>query len=166
MGNRCSSNSYVTLRNSYTNQLIGKYREIYDTLLPCLQCGSNLYSHRNHIRKYVFEHEISCFYLRGNRGRGILLLSLHVCKCSISATVRYVFIYLLFFSIWVFFHNHSRITRLQVKGERISSTPHYHFHPLQRHLDISHAITAESSPLHISSSRTRTGNLWLSSENC
>ena len=97
MGNRCSSNSYVTLRNSYTNQLIGKYREIYDTLLPCLQCGSNLYSHRNHIRKYVFEHQISCFYLRGNRGRGILLLSLHVCKCSISATVRYVFIYLLFF---------------------------------------------------------------------
>ena len=31
------------------------------------------------------------------------------------------------------------------------------------HLDISRAITAGSSPLHIASSRTRTGNLWLSS---
>ena len=38
---------------------------------------------------------------------------------------------------------------------------HYHFHPLHRHLDISRAITAGSSPLHIASSRTRTGNLWF-----
>ena len=66
-----------------------------------------------------------------------------------------------FFSIWVFFHDHSRITGLQGKGESISLTPHYHFHPLHRHLDISRAITAESSPLHIASSRTRTGNLWF-----
>ena len=35
----------------------------------------------------------------------------------------------------------------------------YHFHPLHRHLDISRKITTESSPLHIASSRTRTGNL-------
>ena len=43
-------------------------------------------------------------------------------------------------------------------------SPHYHFHRLHRHLDISRAITAESSHLHIgSSSRTRTGNLWFSS---
>ena len=62
----------------------------------------------------------------------------------------------LFFPIWIFFHNHSRITRLQGKGEDISLTPHYHFHPLHRHLDISRAITAESSPLHIGRSRTRT----------
>ena len=68
-----------------------------------------------------------------------------------------------FFSIWVFFHDHSRITGLQGKGEGISLTPHYHFHPLHRHLDISRAITAESSPLHIASSRTRTGNLWFPS---
>ena len=53
-----------------------------------------------------------------------------------------------FFSILVFFHEHSRFT------------PLYHFHPLHRHLDISWAITAESSPLHIASSRTQTGNLW------
>ena len=60
----------------------------------------------------------------------------------------------LFFSIWIFFHEHSRITGLQGKGEGISLTPHYHFHPLHRHLDISRAIAAESSPLYIASSRT------------
>ena len=70
---------------------------------------------------------------------------------------------LIFFSVWGFFYNHSQITGLQDKGEGISLTPHYHFHPLHRHLDISRAITAESSPLHIGSSRTRTGNLWFPS---
>ena len=69
-----------------------------------------------------------------------------------------------FFSIWVLFHEHSRITGLQGKGEGIPLTPHYHFHPLHRHLDISRAITAESSPLHIASSWTRTGNLWFMSK--
>ena len=57
--------------------------------------------------------------------------------------------YFFFFSIWVFFYEHSRITGLQGKGEGISLTPQYHFHPLHRHLDISRAFTAESSPLHI-----------------
>ena len=70
---------------------------------------------------------------------------------------------IILFSILVFFHEHSRITGLQGKGEGISLTPHYHFHPLHRHLDISRAITAESSPLHIASSRTRTGNLGFPS---
>ena len=51
-----------------------------------------------------------------------------------------------FFSIGVFFHDHSRITGLQGKGEGISVIPHYHFHPLHRHLDITQAITAEISP--------------------
>ena len=67
------------------------------------------------------------------------------------------------FFIWVFFYEHSRITGLQGKGEGISLTPHYHFHPLHGHLDISQAITAESSPLHTGSSPTRTGNLWFPS---
>ena len=71
------------------------------------------------------------------------------------------FLTLFFFSTWVFFHEHSRITGLQGKGEGISLTPHYHFHPLHRHLDISRAITAGSSLLQIASSRTRTGNLWF-----
>ena len=35
--------------------------------------------------------------------------------------------------------------------------------PLHGHLDISRAIAAESSPLHIAGSRTRTGNLWFPS---
>ena len=69
----------------------------------------------------------------------------------------------IFFSIWVFFHNHSQITGLQLKGEDISLTPNYHFHSLDRHLDISRAITAKSSPLHIGSSWTRTRNLWFPS---
>ena len=38
---------------------------------------------------------------------------------------------------------------MQGKGEGISLTPHYHFHPLHRHFDISRAITTESSPLYI-----------------
>ena len=72
----------------------------------------------------------------------------------------FFFFFLFFFSIQVFFHEHSRITGLQGNGEGISFTTHYHFHPLHRHLEISRAITAESSPLHIASSRARTGNLW------
>ena len=67
------------------------------------------------------------------------------------------------FFLWVFFRDHSRITGLQGKVEGISLTPHYHFHSLHRHLDISPAITAESSPVHIVSSRTRNGMLWFPS---
>ena len=70
-----------------------------------------------------------------------------------------------FFSIWAFFHDHSQFTGLQGKGEGISLTPHYHFQPLHRHVDISRAIAAESSPLHIASSLARTGNLWFPSAN-
>ena len=68
-----------------------------------------------------------------------------------------------FFSIWVLFHEHSRITGLEGKGEGIPLAPLYHFHPLHGHLDISRGIAAESSPLRIASSRTRTGNLWFPS---
>ena len=59
-----------------------------------------------------------------------------------------IYFYYYCFSIWIFFHEHSRFTRQQGKGEGIYLTPLYHFHPLHRHLDISRAITAESSPLH------------------
>ena len=47
------------------------------------------------------------------------------------------------------------------EGEGISLSPRYHFHSLHRHLGISKKISAESPPLHISSSQTRTGNLWF-----
>ena len=76
---------------------------------------------------------------------------------------EYLFIY---FSMGVFFHNHSWTTGLQGKGEGISLTPHYHFHLLHWHLDISWVISAESSSLHIAMSRTRTGNLWFRSTSC
>ena len=66
-----------------------------------------------------------------------------------------------FCSIWVFFHAHSRLAEQQGKGEAVYLTPFYYFHPLHKHLDISQAITAESSPLHIGSSRTRTRNFGL-----
>ena len=79
------------------------------------------------------------------------------------AVLSNAIIIIIFFSIWVFFHEHSRFTGQQGKGEGIYLTPRYHFHPLHRHLDISRAITAESSPLHIAGSRTRTGNLWFPS---
>ena len=68
-----------------------------------------------------------------------------------------------FFYVWVFFHKHSRFTGQQGKREDIYLTPHYHFHLLHRRLHIGRAITAENSPLHIASSRTRTGNLWFPS---
>ena len=66
--------------------------------------------------------------------------------------------------MWIFFDEDSRSTELQGKREGISLTPHYHLHPFHRHLDFSRAITAESLPLHIASSRTRTGNLWFPNE--
>ena len=71
-----------------------------------------------------------------------------------------------FFSIWVFFHEHSRFTGQQEKREGICLTPLYHFHPLHRHLYISRATAAGSSPLRIGSSRTRIGNPWLPSASC
>ena len=71
-----------------------------------------------------------------------------------------------FFSIWVFFHEHSQFAGQQEKGETISFTPLFRLHPFHRHLDITWAITTESSPLHITSSPTWTGSLWFRSASC
>ena len=38
-----------------------------------------------------------------------------------------------FFSIWVFFHEHSQFTGQDGKEEAISSTHLYHFYPVHRH---------------------------------
>ena len=57
---------------------------------------------------------------------------------------RFFFFFFFFSSIWGFFHEHSRFTGQQGKGEGIYLTPLYHFHPLHRHSDISRAITAEN----------------------
>ena len=62
-----------------------------------------------------------------------------------------------FFFCLGFFHEYSRIKGLQGKGEGIFLTYHYHFHRLCRPLDISWAITARGSPLHIASSGLEPG---------
>ena len=51
---------------------------------------------------------------------------------------------------------HSWLTGQQSKGEAIFLTTLHHLHPLHWHLDISRVISAESSPLHIVNSWTRT----------
>ena len=56
-----------------------------------------------------------------------------------------------FFFYLGIFHEHSQITGQKGKGEAISLTSLYHFHPFHKDSDISLAITAESSPLHIAS---------------
>ena len=84
----------------------------------------------------------------------IALPASHIIKLCFD----FFFFYLDFFSQP--FTNHGTVG----EGEGISLTPYYHFHPLHRHLDIRRAITAESSPLHIGSSRSRTGDLWFPSE--
>ena len=64
-----------------------------------------------------------------------------------------------FFSVWVFFHEHSRFTGKQGKGKAISLTSLYHLQTGSQTFRYHPMNTAESSPLHIASSRTRTGNL-------
>ena len=82
---------------------------------------------------------------------------------KIIALSLYIYLYIdIFFYVGFLSHTFT-ITGQQGKGEAIYSTPLYHFHPLHRHLDIGRAISAESSHLHIGSSRTRTGNLWFPS---
>ena len=97
----------------------------------------------------------------------VLPLQIFQVQTKIS-TIRPVFLdhlsaFFCIFSVGVFLDDHSRITGMQGKEERISLTPHYHFHPFHRQLDISRAVTAKSSPLHRSSSRIRTGDLWFPS---
>ena len=79
---------------------------------------------------------------------------------------RYVSAILLdvrFFSIWVFFHKYSRNTGLRGKGNGISLTRHYHYHPLNRHSGLTRAIIAESPPLDIANSRAPAGNICFPS---
>ena len=82
---------------------------------------------------------------------------------DVSYAKRNLKLVMIFFSIWVFFHKHSRFTGQQGKGEDISFSPLYHFYPLHRHSDICREITAVSMPLHIANSRTWIGDLWFPS---
>ena len=73
---------------------------------------------------------------------------------------------ILFFFFYFGFLSHTfTIHRTAGEGEAISLTPLYYFHPLHRNVGISQVITAECVPLLITSSRTRTGNLWLRAQN-
>ena len=56
-----------------------------------------------------------------------------------------------FFLSGFFFREHLRFSGQQEKGKCIYLTSLYHFHPLHIHLDISRAITAESSLLRTAS---------------
>ena len=98
---------------------------------------------------------LSCSYEKFAKYFQTALLYLKVTSNIVSGNF-------LFSSIWVFFHDHSRITGLQGKRESISLTPDYHFQPLHRHLHLSRAINAESSPLHVGSSRIRTWKPFVS----
>ena len=57
----------------------------------------------------------------------------HFEDTSAIVVIRVFMIALPFFSMGIFFHEYSQITGLQGKGEGISLTLHYHFHPLHRH---------------------------------
>ena len=81
-----------------------------------------------------------------------------VCTRMSSVCHSYVFFFYLGFLSQPF-TNHT--TAGEEGGHVI--TPHYHFHPLHRHLNINRVITAERSPLHIGSSWTRTVNHCLPS---
>ena len=106
-------------------------------------------------------------------------LQIHGCKFSHLQTgdkyrlKEYVLLILkkyIFGGAVCFFHEHSRFKGRQGKGEDISVTPLHYFHSLHRHLDISRAIIAEDSTLHVASSRTRTRKLldternWLTTK--
>ena len=67
-----------------------------------------------------------------------------------------------FFSIWVFFHEHSHDS--SGRGRRLSLILLYRFHPFYRHLDISRVISTESSLLYVASHQTQTRNIWFPSE--
>ena len=66
-----------------------------------------------------------------------------------------------FFISWFSFTNIHDSQDSRRKGEAISLIPLYHFEPLHRHLDNRRTITAESLPLHIATSSTRTKKLWF-----
>ena len=84
---------------------------------------------------------------------------------SLSSFVLFCFFrfFFVFFFFLIFYLSGFYLKYINDSKETVFLTPLYHFHPLHRRLDISQVITAESSPLHIASRCTRTGNLWFPS---
>ena len=98
----------------------------------------------------------------GNITTKVLKDSSDICNSVLQDVWNYEILgkqYFFFFSYLGFLSRTFMIHRTAGKGEAISLSPLYHFHSPHRHLDISRAITAGSSYLHIASSRTRTGYL-------
>ena len=112
-------------------------KDILDNMnnLPCNSTKS-LFTDPNHGHAVT---GVICI-LQNNKLRKITMQRSHIQATS-------------FFYIWVFLHEHARITGQQGKAEGIYLTPLYHCRPLHRHLYISRTITTEGSPLHIASSR-------------
>ena len=73
--------------------------------------------------------------------------------------------YLLFLFCFVFFSTKFMIHRTAREGGGYLFNSSLPFPPAS-HLDISQAITAESSPLHIASSWTENRNLWFPRTSC
>ena len=94
--------------------------------------------------KNIVKAEKHCLILSVT-GRYRRIAEFLISKYVLSRSNTYFFFYLVFLSQP--FTNH----RTAGEGEDISLTPHYHFHLLHRHLNVSRAITVERSPLHIGS---------------
>ena len=82
----------------------------------------------------------------GSKSWLLLLILIYIYIYIYICIYIYIYIYTyihIYISIWVFFHEHSLITGQQGKREGIYLSPHYHFHPLRRHLDVSRAINID-----------------------
>ena len=146
--------SYVLVIWSYANYTLIKF----DHMLACGVGWMKNYTHE-HLTCWTWYQFISTQGLKLNYRQKYIrpeVKSHPGASCKLALKSIQVF-------FWVFLQDYSWITGLRGKGENISLTHHYHFHPLHRHLDISRVITEESSPLHIVSNHTWTENLWFPS---
>ena len=87
---------------------------------------------------------------------------LYSCLTNFGHDVRYIILETFFYSGSLSFDIYRSQTSR--RAGRPILTPFYHIHPFHEHLNISWAIIAARSSLHISSGRTRTGNLWFLSQ--
>ena len=136
---------------------------IYDIFLKRILQNSQRYLVRR--SRYESEHkgtERTKFLSKTRAFKSVFSLSFLLLFFVGKFFLKVFFFYLGFLSRTFAIHG----TAGEGEGDGIYLTPLYHFHPLHRHLGISRAITAGSSPLHIAGSRTRTGNLWFPSASC
>ena len=119
-------------------------RKIFSCRTPCV------YILLYHKRKLISFINTTCIY---SNITSVLLREMHIMTTLLC-------IYFLFRYSFTNIHD-SQDNR--GRGEAISLTPLYHFHPLHRHVDTSWTITAESSPLHIANTPSQTGDIWFPS---